>query len=65
LPRHNLVHKHIVTTLKKLQSVLGPVNPSDLPIISINDPMTRWYGWAKNTIIFIDNPVMKSFRIVL
>lgn len=64
IPKHNLVFKHLKVTQEEMESVLGPIKASDLPIIPINDPMTKWHVWPKGTIIFIDNPVMKSFRIV-
>jgi DNA-directed RNA polymerase subunit H (RpoH/RPB5) len=65
LPRHSLCVHHEVITIEKLRTVLGEtMQPTDLPLLLKSDPMVRWYGWPKGTIIFLKNPVMNSFRIV-
>ena len=65
LPRHSLCVQHDVITIEKLRTVLGETMQStDLPLLLKSDPMVRWYGWPKGTIVFLKNPVMNSFRIV-
>ena len=65
LPRHELVLAHKVVTEDTLKEYLGThMNKFDLPVLPIYDPVARWYDFPKDSIIFIDNPVIPSFRIV-
>ena len=65
LPRHELVLRHTVVSDHHLKSVLGaPGNANDLPVLPKEDPIARWYNFQINSIIFVDNPVMPTFRIV-
>lgn len=65
LPNHVLVPKHTIISLQQIQQVLGKsFDPKNLPILSVNDPISKWYNFKKDSIIYIQNPVMTSFRIV-
>jgi len=65
LPRHELVLAHKVVSETYLKSILGPtVSAKDLPVLPKEDPVARWYNFTPNSIIFVDNPVMPTFRIV-
>jgi len=65
LPRHNLVLHHKVVDAKTAKELLGPtIRLDDLPILELTDPVTRWYKFQKDSVVFIDNPVMPCWRIV-
>ena len=65
LPRHILVLNHRPISVEEARSVLGQaMSPQDLPVLPLSDPVRKWYSWKKDTIIFIDNPTVPSFRIV-
>lgn len=66
LPRHVLVSKHTPVSLDAAKSFLGEnLIPEDLPRIPRSDPIAKWYDWPQNTLLFIDNPVLPKFRIVV
>jgi DNA-directed RNA polymerase subunit H (RpoH/RPB5) len=66
LPRHEMVNKHTLISLEKLQTILGAtLNPSDLPQLPTSDPISRWYAFSKGQIVHVENPVMPTFRIVV
>lgn len=65
LPEHDLVVKHTKITVEDARCVLGQsFDPTHLPILPANDPIARWYKFDKGSIIYIQNPVMPTFRIV-
>lgn len=65
LPRHDLVLKHSIITAQDLYAYLGrKMNVTDLPVLPISDPVCRWFGFQPGQIVFIENPLMPSFRIV-
>lgn len=66
LPRHVLAVPHRAVSLDAARRVLGSsLKPSDLPLLPTSDPMARWYGFEPGTIVFLDNPTMPSFRVVV
>lgn len=66
LPRHVLVSKHTPISLESAKTYLGiNLRAEDLPSIPQSDPIAKWYGWPQNTILFIDNPVLPKFRLVV
>jgi DNA-directed RNA polymerase subunit H (RpoH/RPB5) len=65
LPDHVLVNRHEEISLQNAQDVLGKsFNPSHLPVLPMTDPISRWYNFKKGSIIYINNPIMPTFRIV-
>jgi DNA-directed RNA polymerase subunit H (RpoH/RPB5) len=65
LPEHVLVVKHKEISLNNARDVLGQsFNPNHLPILPTSDPIARWYNFKKGSIIYIQNPIMPTFRIV-
>ena len=65
LPEHDLVVKHSKISLKQAQSVLGlSFDPQHLPVLPSSDPVARWYKFEKGSIVYIQNPVMPTFRLV-
>jgi DNA-directed RNA polymerase subunit H (RpoH/RPB5) len=65
LPKHVLVVKHTKINVNDAKQIMGQsFDPNHLPILPINDPVSRWYNFEKDSIIYIQNPVMPSFRIV-
>ena len=65
LPRHELVVPHTIVTEEAVKKVLGQtLRVDDLPRLSITDPIARWYGFKRGSIVYIDNPSIKTFRIV-
>jgi len=65
IPRHELVLRHTEVSEACMKSFLGPkMTKSDLPILPTSDAVARWYGFKKGSIVFVDNPVMPSFRYV-
>jgi len=66
LPRHILSVKHSVVTLQQARAVLGQtLSASDLPLLLQSDPMVRWHNWPVGSIVFLKNPVMNTFRVVV
>jgi DNA-directed RNA polymerase subunit H (RpoH/RPB5) len=66
LPRHELVPKHSVVTEAYVKKVLGEaLRIQDLPVLPTSDAVARWYGFRVGSIVFVDNPMMPTFRIVL
>ena len=65
LPEHDLVVKHQEISLQSAQAVLGQsFDPAHLPVLPTNDPISRWYNFKKGSIIYIQNPIMPTFRVV-
>lgn len=65
LPRHVLVSEHSLVTEEQLKKYLGDsFQQQDLPILPLSDPIRKWYGWAKGSLVFINNPIMPKFKIV-
>ena len=65
LPEHDLVVKHSKISLEQAQSVLGlSFDPQHLPVLPSSDPVARWYKFEKGSIVYIQNPVMPTFRLV-
>lgn len=65
LPKHELVMKHTVVTEAHVRSVLGQaLRLEDLPLLPTSDPMAKWLGLKPGQLVFIDNPVMMSWRLV-
>ena len=66
LPRHELVVPHRPVAHEVAKHYLGPsLLPSDLPRLPMSDPVARWYAFPVGQIVFIDNPSIPSFRIVV
>lgn len=66
LPRHELVVRHKPITQEEAKSILGPsLLVSDLPRLPMTDPMARWHGFQAGQVVFIDNPSLPSFRVVV
>jgi DNA-directed RNA polymerase subunit H (RpoH/RPB5) len=65
LPRHELVVKHTLVSHEEVKNVLGhSLNVHDLPRLPSNDPVARWYAFPKGSVVYVDNPSIKTFRIV-
>ena len=65
VPKHDLVVPHIVVSEETAKKILGhTLNIADLPILPIDDPVSRWYDFQAGQIVFLKNPTMPSFRIV-
>lgn len=65
LPRHELVVPHKLVSEATVKSVLGQaLNIRDLPPLPTSDPVARWYAFPKGSVVFVDNPSIKTFRIV-
>ena len=65
LPRHELVSAHYEISSETAKKYLGEsLQPSDLPVIPLSDPMVRHYGFKEGSIIYIDGHTMPSYRIV-
>ena len=65
VPEHDLVVPHIVVSEETAKKILGhTLNIADLPILPIDDPVSRWYDFQAGQIVFLKNPTMPSFRIV-
>lgn len=66
LPRHEMVYKHSLVSEDTVKSVLGlALNISDLPRLPITDPVAKWYAFPVGSVVFVDNPSIKTFRIVV
>lgn len=65
LTKHEWAIPHVPVSLTLAREFLGgALEPSDLPVLPLSDPMARWFGFAAGTIVRIDNPTMVSYRIV-
>jgi len=65
LPRHELVVQHSIVTMEAVKNVLGQsLNVQDLPILPMSDPVARWYAFPKGSIVYVNNPSIKTFRYV-
>ena len=65
LPEHELVVKHTKISVENARQVLGQsFDPQHLPVLPCSDPVARWYKFEKGSIVYIQNPVMPTFRIV-
>jgi hypothetical protein len=65
LPKHEYYIPHRQVTKEHVYSVLGSkLQLSDLPVLPKSDPVARWFGWPSETLVFVDNPCMPTFRIV-
>ena len=65
LTKHEWSIPHVPVSLAEARMVLGAaLEPSDLPVLPLADPMARWYGLCAGTIVRIDNPTIVSYRVV-
>jgi DNA-directed RNA polymerase subunit H (RpoH/RPB5) len=66
LPRHELVPRHVVVSEDYVKKVLGSaLRLQDLPVLPRTDPIARWYAFPEGAIVFVNNPMMPTFRIVV
>jgi DNA-directed RNA polymerase subunit H (RpoH/RPB5) len=65
LPRHELVVSHSLVSIEAVKNVLGQsLNVQDLPILPMSDPVARWYAFPKGSVVYVNNPSIKTFRVV-
>lgn len=56
--KHRLVPKHEPLTKKEKQEVLREfgVTPDQMPVVLSTDPIAKWYGFKKGTVLKITRP---------
>jgi hypothetical protein len=66
LPRHEYIPLHTPLTEKEKKDFLSHRNLfiNQLPIIRSNDPIVKYYGWKKDTILKIQRPGWIVYRVI-
>ena len=64
---HAYVPKHMILTLKETEDFLKARNIKleQLPIIRASDPVVKYYGWKKNSIVKIKRPSGNFYRVII
>ena len=66
LPRHEYIPNHSPLTPQEKKDFLSHRNLflNQLPLLRSNDPIVKYYGWKKDTIIKIQRPGWIVYRVI-
>lgn len=66
ISQHIMIPAHTALTEQETQKweMSTGVHRSQMPILKMSDPVRKWYGWPKNTLVRIDRSMGETFRYV-